>query len=136
MRWHLVAVSLLPLRTAARAQVVVETLLESQSSDFSVSTRSDDDRSWLRCIFVGRVGHGFDARAARTGRQLVLFLRFHFVVVLVGHQRAKSLSVRVRRECVRVMAVREVSGAHHDVHHFRLTSDVNETGNGCDVRNR
>lgn len=60
--------SLLPLRTAARAQVVAETLLEPQPTDFGVSARSDDHGAWLRGeAFLIRRGADFDARAARSG---------------------------------------------------------------------
>jgi len=109
-------VSLLPLGTAARAQVVAETLLEPQPTDFVVSARSDDDRSRFRC---GRLigvsgGRHFDACAARAGRQLVILW---LVLFGVDQQRSISGSICVCGKRVGIVAVREVPGAHHHVHH-------------------
>jgi len=122
-------VSLLPLRTAAGAQVVAETLLEPQPTDFSVSARSDDDRSRFRCgLLIGvSVGRHFDARAARAGRQLIFFW---FVLFVVDQQRSISIGVCVSGERVGIVAVREVTGAHHHVHH-RDYFGCENAGNRC-----
>jgi len=109
-------VSLLPLGTAARAQVVAEALLEPQPTDFVVTARSDDDwaRLWGDALLIRRRAD-FDASDARAARQLVL-LRL-VILFVVDQQRSISRSICVRGKRVGIVAVREVTGAHHHVHH-------------------
>jgi len=110
-------VSLLPLGTTTCAQVMAESLLESQSSDFRVTAWSNDHRSWFGNYFF--IWWYADTCSTGWCWQLI------FILVLLlfnwncnwDWKYSKSLSIRIRTKSVRVVNVCEVSLAHHDVYH-------------------